>query len=45
MLPEFGCLSEAYPNYLNLLNLQNWPGHFWLFLTGPGLELHVDGLL
>lgn len=45
MLPEFGCLSKAYLNYLNPLSLQNWPGHFWLFLTGPGLELHEDGLL
>lgn len=45
MLPEFGCLSRAYPNYLNLLNLQSWPGNFWLFVTGPGLELHEDGLL
>lgn len=28
MLPEFGCLSKAYPNYLNLLSLQNWPRQF-----------------
>lgn len=45
MLPEFGCLSKAYPNYLNLLSLQNWPGYFWLLLPGPALELHKGGFL
>lgn len=44
MLPEFGRLSKAYPNYRNLLSPQNWPGNFWLF-TGPGLEPQKDGLL
>lgn len=42
MLPEFGCLSKAYPNYLNLLNLQPWPRNFWLFLTGPGLDFIMN---
>lgn len=43
MLPEIGCLSEAYPNYQNLLSLQNWPGNFCRF-TGPDLEACKDGL-